>query len=83
VFWLLIITSPIVTVIVVSAATSVVPTVVVVAMQGRLVTVASGSLRVFGRAECPLELLALANGVGVPFMECAGAVQHRVELLVV
>jgi hypothetical protein len=55
--------------------------VVVVATRGRLVPVTSGALRVFGHAERPIELLALANCVSAPFMECTGAVQHRVELL--
>jgi hypothetical protein len=81
VFWLLVIMSPVVTAVVVSAATSVVVAVVVVATRGWSVTVASGSLQVFGRAERPLELLALANSVGAPFMERTGAVQHHVELL--
>jgi hypothetical protein len=58
VFRLLVITSPVVTAIVVSATMSVVAA-----------AVTSGSRQVFGRAECPLELLALKNGVGASFME--------------
>jgi hypothetical protein len=78
---LLVITLPIVTAIVVPTTASVVAAVVIVATQGRPVPITSGALWVFERAERPLELLALANCVGAPFMECIGAIQHRVELL--
>jgi hypothetical protein len=43
--------------------------------------VASRSLGVLGHTEHPLELLALTDRVSTTFMECAGAIQYRVELL--